>query len=110
MSETATETAVVKQQDMAWWKVKLSHPTHHRKVVFRSLSEKRARAFVVNRFPRGSEAYLESPDGTTEHYEAERQGHQGTDVELWQPFDPDTWIPPDTQTPPGETMWADKEG
>lgn len=101
---------VVKPEDLDWYKVRLTHPNHHKKVVFRSVSEKRARDFVQRRFPRGSEAYLESPDGTTEHYEHERQGHMGTDMDQWQPFNPDEWIPPDTQAPPGETAWSDKEG
>lgn len=103
-------TTPVKAEDLDWYKVRLTHPNHHKKTVFRSVSESRARAFLVKRFPRGSEAYLEHPDGHTEHYEAERQGEYGMDAERWQPFDPDTWLPPDIQAPPGQDAWSDKEG
>lgn len=54
------------------FKVILSHPNERGRVVFSSVSEKRARNFIVNRFPRGQEAYLEAPDGATESYQAER--------------------------------------
>jgi hypothetical protein len=104
-----TDTAV-RASDLDWWLVKLSHPNHHRKTVFRSVSENRARSFVMRRYPRGSEAYLESPQGVTESYEAERQGDMGSDVELWQAFDPDSYIPVDVNVPPGEAAWSDKEG
>lgn len=92
------------------WKVKLSHPDFHRRTVFRSISEKRARTWLQNRYPRGSEAYLESPDGTTEHYEHERQGEYGMDADQWAPFDPDSFQPVSMGEPPGESEWADREG
>ena len=91
------------------WKVKLSHPLSQRKVVFSSVSEKRARQFIANRFPRGEEAYVESPDGTTEAYQAERAGPYGEDMAQWAPFDPDAYKPPEEQEPPGQSMWADVE-
>jgi hypothetical protein len=85
VSTLSTEsTAPVKASDLDWYKVRLTHHIHNRKVLFRSVSEKRARKFVENRFPRGSEAYLELPDGSEEHYEHERQGEMGTDVEFHQ--------------------------
>jgi len=93
-----------------FYKVKLSHPNHNRRTVFRSISEQRARMFVQNRYPRGSEAYLEHPDGTTEHYEAERQGDNGMHADQWASFDPDSWVPQDQAPPPGDSVWADKEG
>jgi hypothetical protein len=93
-----------------FYKVRLSHPDNHRKTVFRSVSQKRARAFVERRYPRGSEAYLEHPDGTTEHHEAERQGEYGMDADAWAPFDPDTYQPVEHGTPPGDSEWADLEG
>jgi hypothetical protein len=107
MDEMTAPTVSDKPQ---FYKVRLTHPSHNRKTVFRSVSPTRAQAFVENRFPRGSEAYLESPDGVTTHYEAERQGENGTDAEKWAPFDPDSWEPVDTQSPPGDSPWADKEG
>ena len=90
--------------------VKLTHPNHHGRIVFRSISEQRARNFIQNRYPRGSEAYLELADGTTHHHEAERTGENGTDAEAWAAFDPETWIPPEQAAPPGDSEWADKEG
>lgn len=94
----------------AFFLVKLSHPDLHRRPVFRSISEKRARTWLQNRYPRGSEAYLELPDGTTEHFEAERQGENGMDADQWAPFDPDSFVPTNQMAPPGESEWADKEG
>ena len=94
----------------AWFKVVLTHPNNNRKVVFRSLSEKRARSFIEKRYPRGSEAHLEQPDGSTESYERERVGDQGIEEEPWGAFDPDSWMPVDQNAPPGENAWSDKEG
>jgi hypothetical protein len=94
----------------ARWKVRLSHPIERRKVVFSSVSEKRARAFVSNRYPRGEEAYLEAPDGTTQSYQHERTGPYGEDAEQWAAFDPDKYVPPEEAVPPGESAWADQEG
>jgi hypothetical protein len=92
------------------WVVKLSHPLDHSKQVFSSVSEKRARRFVQNRYPRGSEAYLVGPDGTTESYEAERTGPYGEDAEQWAEFDPASYRPPEEAPPPGESAWGDVEG
>lgn len=92
------------------WKVRLTHPNERRKTVFSSVSESRARRFLSGHYPRGSEAYLESPSGTTEHYEAERTGPYGEDAEQWAPFDPDTYVPPSEAEPPGQSNWADREG
>lgn len=109
MTEVSTET--VKPVEYEWFKVVLTHPDHNKKVVFRSLSERRARDFLVRRFPRGSEAHLVRPDGGTSSYETERQGHQGNDVELWdENFDASSWSGPDSAVPPGENAWSDKEG
>lgn len=91
------------------FKVKLSHPLERRKTVFSSVSEARARRFIVNRFPRGTEAYLEAPDGTTESYQQERTGPYGEDADQWAPFDPDSYQPPEEAAPPGDSAWADQE-
>ena len=90
--------------------MKLSHPLERRRVVFSTVSETRARRHVQNRYPRGSEAYLEAPDGSTEHYEQERTGPYGEDAEPWAAFDPDSYKPPEEQSPPGEAAWADVGG
>jgi len=91
------------------WRVRLSHPLSNKRVVFSTVSETRARKFIANRFPRGSEAYLEGPDGTTESYEHERQGPYGEDAEQWAPFDPEAYKPPEEAEPPGQSAWADVE-
>lgn len=100
---------VAETGDPQWYKVRSSFPDDRRRVLFRSVSESRARRFIVNRFPRGSEAYLEMPDGTTHAYEHERQGEHGQDTDQWSEFDPDTWQPPAEQEPPGQSAWGDVE-
>jgi hypothetical protein len=93
-----------------FFRVVLTHPGLNGRTVFRSVSEKRARTWLENHYPRGSEAHLVTPSGETHHYEAERAGERGQDVELWQPFDPKDWLPPEQQSPPGQDAWADTEG
>lgn len=93
-----------------FWRVRSSHALDQKRVHFRSVSETRARTWLMNHAPRGSEMYLEGPDGKTEHYEAERQGDYGVDAEPWAPFDPESWRPPAEQEAPGQSDWADTEG
>jgi hypothetical protein len=93
-----------------WYYVKLSHPSERRRTVFRSVSEKRARAHIENRYPRGSEAYLEKPDGSTESFENERQGEHGTDADPWASFDVESYKPPEEAPAPGTSQWGDVEG
>lgn len=109
MTETI-ETPVEVSDRPQFWRVRLTHPTHNRRTVFRSVSEKRARNWLEGHFPRGTEAYLESPQGLTFHYEHERAGEKGADAEKWAEFDPETWVPTEQQVPPGQDAWADKEG
>lgn len=92
-----------------WHKVRSSFPTDQGRVLFKSVSEARARQFIERRFPRGSEAYLELPDGSFQHYEHERQGEHGQDAERWGAFDPESWKPPAEQEPPGQSEWGDVE-
>jgi hypothetical protein len=107
---SATESKTNPKNEPQWYKVVSSFPEDRGRVLFRSVSEKRARNFVQNRFPRGSEAHLRLPNGQHEHYEAERQGEHGQDAEPWGPFDPDSWQPPAMQEPPGQSAWGDVEG
>lgn len=107
--ETATKTEAETQQP-GRWKVRLSHPNERKKTVFSSVSETRARTYIINHFPRGSEAYLEAPDGSTQSYEHERQGENGQDAERFAEFDPDSYQPVEEQSPPGTSAWADVEG
>jgi hypothetical protein len=110
--DTATATAPkrVQKQPDEWFRVKLTHPNHNGRTVFRSLSEKRARAWLEAHYPRGSEAHLVLPGGATQSYEAERAGERGADVEAWADFDPSEWTPTEQAPPPGQDEWADKEG
>jgi len=108
MTETVTED--VKNDAPQFHKVVLTHPSHNGKVIFRSVSESRAKAVIENRFPRGSEAHLVYPDGTAMHYEAERAGEKGQDADKWAPFDPNSWRAPEEAVVPGDNAWADREG
>jgi len=92
------------------FKVVSSHPQDLGRVLFSSISEKRARSFVQNRFPRGEEAHLVLPNGSTESFQQERTGPHGEDMDQWQPFDAKAWRAPAEQAPPGETAWVDVEG
>lgn len=113
---TETSDAKAKKVDSAtgkpsFWRVVLTHPNHNGKTVFRSISETRARLWLVNHCPRGSEMHLVGPDGSTHSYEHERVGENGNDAERWDSFfDPAEWIPVDQAPPPGDSEWADKEG
>jgi len=111
MSELLETSADLVPDATRRWKVKLTDPENMNKVVFSSISEKRARAYIERRFPRGSEAHLVSPDGVIEHYEKERSGPKGTDAERWASFDPSTWERPQTSTSAtsGADEWADRE-
>lgn len=105
-----TDNTPAKKDDLQFFKVVLTHPNLNGRVVFRSVSEKRARSWLENHYPRGSEAHLVTPSGETHHYEAERTGERGADVEAWQPFDPSTWVPVEQSVPPGQDAWSDTEG
>jgi hypothetical protein len=90
-------------------RVRVSNPVSLKRVVFSSVSETRARAWLESHCPRGSEFYLELPDGSTHAYEVERTGAQGADVELWQPYDYESYVAPSMNEPPGQDAWADVE-
>lgn len=111
---TATKGVAVKDtgktgDTLERYKVRLSHPGDRKRVVFSSVSERRARRFIQNRYPRGEEAYLEKPDGTFESYQHERSGPRGEDVDQWGEFDPESYKPPEEAAPPGDTVWQDVE-
>lgn len=116
MTDTSVAKASKTDADSAtgkpvFWRVVLTHPNHNGRTVFRSVSETRARNWLMGRCPRGSEMHLVAPDGTAHSYEHERVGENGTDAERWDSlFNPDDWIPVDQAPPPGESEWADKEG
>lgn len=93
-----------------YWKVRVSHPQSNKRTVFRTMSESRARTWLINRSPRGEEFYLESPDGTTESYVDVRHNTDGSDAPQWTPFDPQDYVPPGEAVPPGDAGWPDIEG
>jgi hypothetical protein len=105
----STASAPKKDDAPPRFKVVSSFPTDLGKVLFSTISEKRARAFIMNRFPRGEEAHLVLPDGSTEAFQQERTGPRGEDADQWAPFDAEAWRPPAEQAPPGESAWADVE-
>jgi|SRR5215472_1999657 len=108
--KTETKPNPTPSKDPGWYRVISSFPEDRGRVLFRSVSETRARRYLTNRFPRGSEAHLQLPDGSYEHYEHERQGEHGQDAEQWGAFNPDDWKPPAMQEPPGQSAWGDVEG
>ena len=105
----AKQDSTAAEKPIPRFKVVSSHNRDQGRVLFSSVSEKRARAFVQNRFPRGEEAHLVLPNGSAESYQHERTGPHGEDVDQWAPFDPSAWRPPQEQPPPGETAWQDVE-
>jgi hypothetical protein len=110
MAGAGEETKAVEKAAPGRYKVRSTHPGDRKRILFSTVSEQRARAYVERKFPRGSEAYLERPDNGTEHYEAERQDEYGVEQPVWAEFDPESWVPPSEQEPPGQAAWADVEG
>lgn len=108
-AETGTDVPPAKNP--GWWKVRCTHPINNNRTVFRSLSERRARDWLVKRCPRGEEFHLESPDGILYSYNENRLNDDGSDADVWGIFDPEEWAPPGNSTPPpGSAGWPDQEG
>jgi hypothetical protein len=91
------------------WKVVVSLKTAGDRVLYSSVSEKRAKKWVEDHCPRGSHFMLVSPDGETSSYEHERLtgGPRGEDVEAWQPFDRDAYQAPELNPVNVNDPWAD---
>jgi len=79
------------------------------RVLFSSVSQKRAQKYIEDKCPRGQHFFLLAPDGSMSSYEAERLtgGPQGEDVEAWQPFDRDAYQAPDLSPVNTNDPWAD---
>jgi hypothetical protein len=79
------------------------------RVLFSSVSKKRAQKWVEDHCPRGSHFHLVSPDGSTSSYEHERHsgGPQGEDIEAWQPFNRDGYQAPELTPVNTNDPWAD---
>ena len=109
--QPAKQPAKQESTEPGRWQVRVSHPVSNKRVVFSSISERRARQWLMNRAPRGEEMYLESPTGDTESYVIDRrEGDYGEEVDEWQAFDPDAYNPQDVSVPPGTAGWPDVEG
>jgi len=91
------------------YKVVVSLKTAGDRVLFSSVSEKRARKYVENNCPRGSHFFVLNPDGSMWSYEHERLtgGPQGEDVEVWQVFDRDAYQAPELAPVNANDPWAD---
>lgn len=91
------------------YRVVVSLKTAGDRVLFSSVSEKRARKYVEEHCPRGSHFFVLSPDGSMHSYEHERHtgGPQGEDVEVWQPFDRDAYQAPELTPVNTNDPWAD---
>jgi hypothetical protein len=93
-----------------FYKVVVSNPEANNRVIFRSVSQKRAMTWVENHVPRGGEVHLLAPDGTITNYEQERTGEKGMDAEQWQSYDPADYVSRELGQAPGQDAWSDSEG
>jgi hypothetical protein len=89
------------------YKVIVSNNMTGDRVLFSSLSEKRAKAWIEGHCPRGSHFFLLAPDGSMQSYEAERTGVQGEDAEPWAEFDRDAYQAPTLAPINTNDPWAD---
>ena len=89
------------------FKVIVSNNMAGDRVLFSSVSERRARNYVEQKCPRGSHFFVLSPDGAMHSYEAERTGSQGEDVEQWAEFDRDAYQAPTLAPINTNDPWAD---
>jgi hypothetical protein len=92
------------------YKVIVSNNMAGDRVLFSSVSKKRAMAHIERTCPRGSHHFLLNPDGSMESYEAERLtgGPQGEEYDSgWMPFDRDAYQAPDLSPVNTNDPWAD---
>jgi hypothetical protein len=93
------------------WRVVVANKMAGDRVLFSSVSERRARAHIERTCPRGSHHFLLAPDGSMESYEHERLtglDDNGKDLEsAWAPFDRDAYQAPDLSPVNTNDPWAD---
>lgn len=89
------------------YKVIVSNNMAGDRVLFSSVSEARAKAWIEGHCPRGSHFFLLAPDGKMQSYEAERTGAQGEDVDQWAEFDRDAYQAPTLAPVNTNDPWAD---
>jgi hypothetical protein len=91
----------------ARYKVIVSNNMTGDRVLFSSVSENRAKAWLVSHCPRGSHFFLRTPDGQELSYEAERAGAQGEDADPWAEFDRAEYQAPTLAPVNTNDPWAD---
>jgi len=91
------------------FEVIVSNKTAGNRILFSSVSEKRAKKWVEDHCPRGSHFFLLTPDGEMFSYEAEREsgGPRGEELEMWQPFDREAYQAPKLDPVNTNDPWAD---
>lgn len=89
------------------YKVVVANKIAGDRVLFSSVSKKRAMAHIERTCPNGQHHFLLNPDGSMEAYERGRGGPQGEDVEEWQPFDREGYQAPDLRPVNTSDPWAD---
>jgi hypothetical protein len=89
------------------YKVIVSNNMAGDRVLFSSVSEKRAKQWLETHCPRGSHFFLLAPNGAMFSYEAERTGAQGEDVEAWAEFDRAAYQAPTLAPVSSNDPWAD---
>lgn len=91
------------------YKVIVSDPNARDRVLFSSVSEKRARKYVEDNCPRGQHFFVQNPDGSMWSYEHERHtgGPQGEDIDVWQEFDRNSYSSPELVPVNVHDPWAD---
>jgi hypothetical protein len=91
------------------FRVIVSVKTAGDRVLFSSVSAKRARKWIEDHCPRGSHFFLSCPDGSMLSYEHERHsgGPQGEDIDPWQEFDRDAYQQPELAPVSIHDPWAD---
>jgi hypothetical protein len=91
------------------YRVIVSLKTAGDRVLFSSVSQKRAKRWIEDHCPRGSHFFLSCPDGSMLAYEHERHsgGPRGEEIDPWQEFDRDAYQQPELAPVSSHDPWAD---
>lgn len=105
----AYDEANAKKDGPPRFRVVVSLKTYGDRTLFSSVSEKRAKKWIVDHCPRGSHFFLLAPDGTMYAYEDERNsgGPQGEELEPWFVFDREAYQAPELAPVNVHDPWAD---
>lgn len=77
-TDTASTARAPKPKAPSKFKVMSATAPEGTPAIFSSESEGAVRNYIRNNHPRGREVYIQTPDGSKEHYSAD-MGHQGDD-------------------------------